>query len=148
MSKKEKKVVKDVKKFTVIRKDWYRGKGGDNSCLANNANRLCCLGFYAEACGLDRQTIRNLPSPEEAVKVTNGDAVSTIKGKPVTRKSDVVWETKLVKDDAYSNFILTNNTKLCNDLMNINDDEELDEKLRESRLKAKFAEIGVKVTFK
>lgn len=142
MSKKEKKVVKDVKKFTVVRKDWYRGKGGDHSCLANNSNRMCCLGFYAEACGLDRQTIRNLPSPEEAVKATKNEITNTIHGKPVSRKSDVVWDTQLIRKDT------GNNTALCNDLMHINDDEELDEKLRESRLKAKFADLGVKVTFK
>src|SRR5271168_758361 len=88
---KEKKVVKDVKKFTVVRKDWYRGKGSDKSCLANTADRLCCLGFYAEACGLDRKTIRNLSSPSDAVDATKGESVDTIHNENVTRKSKVVW---------------------------------------------------------
>src|ERR1700728_1509858 len=124
---KEKKVVKDVKKFTVVRKDWYRGKGNEKSCLVNNANRLCCLGFYAEACGLDRQTIRNLPSPEEAVKASQGKTAQTIQDKEVTRKSDVIWEVKLTSEN------YGNNTQLCNQLMEINDDENLKDDIRESR---------------
>ena len=145
MSKKEKKVVKDVKKFTVVRKDWYRGKGTDKSCLANSANKLCCLGFYAEACGLDRKTIRNLPSPEEAVRATKGKHVNTIYDKSVTRESGVVWETELTA--CYYRSDDDCNTSLCSDLMNINDDQELKEEEREKQLKEKFKEIGIKVIF-
>jgi hypothetical protein len=141
MSKKEKKVVKDVKKFTVIRKDWYRGKGGDKSCLANTADKLCCLGFYAEACGLDRQTIRNLPSPDEAVKITKGEQVSTIHNKYVDRKSDVVWETILINQYG-------GNSKICNQLMDINDNKVLSEDEREKALKQTFSDLGIKVIFK
>ena len=70
MKNKEKKIVGDVKSFIVKRKNWCRGKGSHSSCLANNANNLCCLGFYAEACGLNRKIIRNITDPLAAVNLT------------------------------------------------------------------------------
>jgi hypothetical protein len=141
---KEKKVVKDVKSFVVDRKTWYRGKGTDRSCLLNNANRMCCLGFYALACGLDKKVIRNIPDPSHAVKLTEGEAVQDINEKSVTRKSDVRWSTKLInKNDIYHD-----NTYHCYDLMSVNDDDEITEEVRENELTKLFKKIGIQVTFK
>lgn len=49
-------VLKNVKKFTVKRSNWYRGQSG-NSYLLNNKGKMCCVGFLAleaGATGIDR----------------------------------------------------------------------------------------------
>lgn len=117
---KEKKVVKDVKSFVVDRSKWLRGEGFDDSCLLTTGNRMCCLGFYAEACGLDRKTIRNIQSPSGVVQLTHGEESTDKNGKFVSRKSDVIWDTKLVDDG-------THDTATCNHMMEINDDADIDD---------------------
>jgi hypothetical protein len=139
MSKQEKKVVGDVKSFIVERKKWLRGEGSEDSCLLTEGNRMCCLGFYAEACGLDRKVIRGLSSPMKAVYATQGHFIENYKDKLSTRKSDVIWKTKLVKSGR--------DTATCNDMMKINDDEHIDDTIRETKLTALFKKLGIRIKF-
>jgi|SRR5580698_3376967 hypothetical protein len=138
---KEKKIVEDVKEFVVKRKTWYRGKGSENSCLLNDAGRMCCLGFYAEACGLDRKTIRDLSSPRDAVQITQQGETTSKDGDIVCRKSNVVWSTKLVSN------VYMINIPTCNTMMEVNDNKKLSDEERETKLTALFKRLGIKVKF-
>lgn len=142
MKKQVQKVVKDVKTFVVDRKKWLRGEGDENSCLLTRGNRMCCLGFYAEACGLDRKVIRNIATPSNAVKVTKGEPTAVDREyREVSRKSDVVWKTKLVN-------ISGDDSITCGRMMSVNDDEDITDEVRETKLTALFKALGIKVKFK
>src|ERR1700722_8114543 len=104
MNNHPKKVLTDVKSFIVDRKRWYRGKGQDDSWLLNRNNKMCCLGFYAEACGVDHKSMRDIPSPEGVAH----------------------WKTKLVIK-RYGRNNLT-----CNNMMSVNDDEDINDSERET----------------
>jgi hypothetical protein len=140
---KEKKIVKDIKSFVVNRKNWYRGKGMRHSRLLNNANNMCCLGFYALACGLDKKVIRNIQDPLNAVRITesNPKAMDS-QYRNVLRKSEVIWNTKLVPKNREDNSVLARK------LMTVNDEKELSEEKREETLTKLFKKMGVEVKFK
>jgi hypothetical protein len=38
--------------FTIKRSLWYRGLGAYHSALLNPDGKMCCIGFFAKACGL------------------------------------------------------------------------------------------------
>lgn len=119
----KKKTLKDVPKFTVKRKKWFRGKGSWNSNLLNSSGNMCCLGFYALACGFEKSDIIDKLDP------TN-----------IIRHIDCIWKTKLL--DKFGN------SAACYDLMSINDEGSISDKEREAKLKTLFKKMGVAVTFK
>lgn len=140
MKNKEKEVITDVKKFVVDRETWYRGKGSYHSCLLNKSNKMCCLGFYALACGLDKNVIRDITSPMAAVNLSNGKYSEDIHGQEVKRKSSKIWKTKLVpKKD---------NSAICRKLMIINDNKLITDEKREVKITRLFEKIGIQVKFK
>lgn len=130
---KKNKVAEDVKKFTVNRKRWFRGKGDTKSALLTPSDKMCCLGFYARSCGLPKSQILNILSPMEVHFQTETDDYGVAVGKNKN------WHTKLVKNGV--------NTKTCQQLMVVNDNEELEDKKRESKIKALFKTIGITVKF-
>lgn len=67
----KRKEYKDVKKFTVKRSEWYRGKGPQDSLLLNEDKQKCCLGFYGIACGLRSQDIRGISAPAGVIDEHN-----------------------------------------------------------------------------
>ncbi len=54
--------------FTIDRSKWVHG-GGKNTLklgstsLLNERDRMCCLGFYSEACGVPRDNLMRLATP-------------------------------------------------------------------------------------
>lgn len=111
----------DVTKFTVYRDEWRRGTG--SSCLLLG-DKMCCLGFYARACGVPRESIRRMPLP-----------------------SDVAgWKTVLVEPDLP--FSPRVDTDECSSIALANDDEDLGAREREQELRQQFADIGIEVVFK
>lgn len=45
------------KEFVIDRKKWYRGRGSANSALLRSDGTMCCMGFYAKACGFEDREI-------------------------------------------------------------------------------------------
>lgn len=121
----KKKEYKDVKTFTVKRSEWLRGFN-INSCLLNEDGKMCCLGFYARACGLRKQDILDMSDPEQCTSVKNKK-----------------WNTFLIDDDDGSD----DNSQYCWELMEANDDKNLSDKKREKKLTSTFKKAGVKVEF-
>ena len=116
-------------KFEVKRSEWYRGWPLDSALFVEEANRIkdepdkkrCCLGFFANACGLyddqicDRQLPRDVP-----------ENVST-------NFASQDW----------------NNLKsmLIADMINVNDDESLSDEDREEELIVLFSRVGHEIVF-
>lgn len=121
------KVYKDVKSFEIDRSKWYRGRGSMGSYLLNGYGQMCCLGFYALACGLPEEEIRIVEEPSSVIE----------------DQSD--WESFLINEYEFGGVI---NSMDCNRLMEVNDDEHMDDKERESIITEVFKAHDIDVTFK
>lgn len=121
----KKKIIRDVKSFTVVRKKWLRGKGSMASALLWNG-KSCCLGFYSEACGISRKVMHSIATPADLAAVSE-------------QKSNVIWKTKLVRSGV--------NSISCQKLININDSSTTDDAFKEKKLTSLFKRLGIKVKF-
>lgn len=134
MKKQANQVFQDVKSFVVDRERWYRGKGDRHSKLLNRNNKQCCLGFYALACGLSEASIKGQNTPNDVI--CNTESCSC--------KSNIQWKTKLIDSDIDSDKV---NSQICQTLMEVNDEIELSDEERETKLTKLFKKIGIKVKF-
>ena len=110
------------KEFTINRSEWMNAytnekTGTDSKLLDKDSGRMCCLGFYAKACGVPESKIINQQSPRDI------------------KQSALPW---LMRGGL--------ETQLCDGLMETNDGLE-DHKKREKEIKEQFELIGVKVKF-
>lgn len=108
-------------KFTINRKTWSRGEY--NAALYRSDDRKkCCLGFYALACGLRVEDIRDKAEPTDVEEKHHS------KMKPLfTKKGD--------------------QNELCYRLMAINDSQKTSDARKEKAIKNNFAKVGVEVEF-
>jgi hypothetical protein len=121
----EKKVYKDVDSFVVERSKWLRGS--PPGVLMDDDEKMCCLGFYAKACGFKDEDIRNVPAPYSLVY-----------------QDKYEWKTKLLVSDPISG---RGSSEFCKDAINTNDVEGLSDSERESDLTDTFNKIGITLTF-
>lgn len=117
------KKLTDVKEFTVQRSKWLRGNM-NISRLLNNKGKMCCLGFYSKACGIQNEDIKNISAPED-----------------ISNNVSKNWKTRLLK---FNNRV---NTAKCFKLMQINDSSSINDEERERRLTKQFKILGIKVNF-
>jgi hypothetical protein len=112
-------------KLTISRAQWLRGEGSEASYLLRESDgKMCCLGFYALACGIPQDDIIFIPAPS----------------KIDYRLVECTHINQLVTSDL-------ENTELCCDLMNINDRISITEERREEEIITKMATINVQVEF-
>lgn len=116
---------------TVVRKDWFRGKGGDESKLQiaptgrvrdNNAGKKCCLGFGCLAAGQPVEDIIGEADP-----------------------SGIANPTELVKKhmlDTYGNLL-----PAVESMIQINDRIGIEDSDREYRLIGLGKDVGIAFTF-
>ncbi len=110
-----------MNKFTIPRHEWLRGEGSWASKLWDaESKKGCCVGHYAHACGVSRDTF----GYEAALG-------------PLIRHQNL--NPKL--------FHISENAKLLGDLYQVNDDANLNDEVREARIKELFASAGIEVTF-
>lgn len=126
------KEYKDVKVFTIVRRNWSRGKGSVHSCMLNNKGQRCCLGFYAKACGI----------PDAKMK-DKTDPVSMIMTSPFDSTADILWKTFLIEG--------SNGKEDCADLTRhiiaMNDETRVTSERREKKLTKFFKRVGIKLLF-
>ena len=108
-------------KFTVDRSKWFRGQGERNSRLLTDSGKMCCLGFYSQACGITDDEMRCISSPGSLNRRPSGFEC-------------LVTGSKV-------------NTDICIGLMMTNDDVSIGDRAREERLTRLLAAIGVEVEF-
>ena len=119
---------KRLKKFTVIREDWFRGKGGEPSRLLTRKGKMCCLGFCARSLGYRRQSILTRTGPDDTVLRTSRNR----------------WPSSLLQKDEGGPYW---NTELCAGIISINDDTSSSDEYKEAKLKKRFEQAGFKVDF-
>jgi hypothetical protein len=108
-------------KFTIDRSKWQRGPG--ESRLLNSHGKMCCLGFYGEACGVPTDDLFGLAYPSEV------------------RRSSHLLPTWLEDSDDVAELIC------LNDADPTDEEDVSDEADRERRIAAIFAKHGVEVEF-
>lgn len=96
---------------------------------------MCCLGFFALKQGLERDEIRDVGQP---------DGVFMERVLPPLRAP---WIKRRLKGLVTGKVSWPKATRLCTDLMRVNDDETLSDAERESRLTRLFAKLGWKPRF-
>lgn len=129
----KKKIYKDVKKFTIKRSKWSRAPsmlnapGNWENSLLNPDGTKCCLGFYADSCGLQSKDIKCVSSPMQVINIQNKN-----------------WDTFLTENlgNEYEY-----NAKDCVELIDINDDPTTTDKFKEKQIAKIFEKHGVKVKF-
>ena len=113
--------MEEIKEFTIDRAVWLRGEGEFKSKLYRvEDGKMCCLGIYLCACGIDKSLLANRATPEE------------------TETQMPAWLIDSLRPMRSS---------LASKLITVND-IKLDEDKREETIKELFAEAGIKVTFK
>lgn len=139
------KTKRNYRTLTINRKKWWRGKEG-SALLKDYSDKMCCLGFDCKARGFSEQLLRGRGCPsnlmedlikEDAVTVTKEVREAYLKLKGLVTKPR---KTKY-------NGICTDDTELCQEMMQVNDDREFSDEEREARLKPLFLKSGVKVRF-
>ena len=101
----------------VVRKKWYRGKGGDDSRLLCESGQMCCIGFLARRLGYKPREIRDV--------------------------STLVDTEDYLKVDS---FAYEQDSILC-DCYEVNDDTAISDATRERKLTALGKKMGVRFTF-
>jgi hypothetical protein len=111
--------------LTIDRKKWLRGTNKTSysyePLLLNNNDKMCCLGFYARACGLKKKDILDVTEPCDVDQ-----------GK---EKLSLLLNRR------------ENNNQVCNQLIHINDNLKTSDTIKEKAIKNNFSKIGVKVKF-
>lgn len=125
-------------KLTIDRARWIRGGNGDGpeerSCLYRpHDGHMCCLGFFARACGIDKDQIEDEAEPED-----------------VPRAGWPEWVLRAPDDFAgdYGSADAIKNSADIVEIIKVNDDDRLGAAAREAKLAALFARHGIEVEFK
>lgn len=126
---------KNVTEFTVLRKNWWRGKGTKSSALRKTNDKQCCLGFYCRATGVKAKDIVNVKLPENLLK-NKGFRIDN----PPPFKN-------LVEVNIYKGVNIWQGTALCNEIAITNDNPNIMEKTREKILIKLFKTAGISVKF-
>ena len=110
--------------LVIVRSKWARG-GEDDTQLLNSAGKMCCLGFYALACGYNPTEIEDYAEPETLAKNACGAVRPGYKW---------LLEGK-------------ENSPQAMNLMEVNDSTLFTNEHREAFIQTEFAKQGIAVTF-
>lgn len=115
-----------IKEFTIDRAKWYRGKGPITSRLLTDDGKMCCLGFFAKACGI------------ADVDIINRSVPAVVKLEKIPED----WGRVLLDGNSVDGSSFTTHT-----LMITNDYIHHTDKVREEKIVAEFAYHGITVKF-
>lgn len=113
-------------KLTIERSKWLRG-GGDDAFLLNLDGKMCCLGFLGKVCGYEDSAIRLYTSP---ATLSNPELFP-----------------QAFNPCLNDRFLINVNTKLVDELIDVNDSESISEQERENRITELMLSGGVEVIF-
>lgn len=114
--------VKTLKVVHVYLRSWWRGQGcGRSKLVRSQDNKKCCLGFFCLQAGVPRRELVNVPTPQSLPTRV-----------PQLTRPDVGGYT---------------NTRRCQAMMGVNDDEDITDHQRMARLRKLFRAIGVRAIF-
>jgi hypothetical protein len=115
----------EVKSFTIDRATWLHGEGSDDSYLLRPADgKMCCLGHYLKAVGIEEEAITSVDTPSNLpVEVLN------------EIPSWLLHENRIHVSSE------------CQYLMKDNDDTTDSRNEKEANIIAGFKEVGIDVSF-
>lgn len=117
-----------VKELVIDRNVWLRGEGSQNSTLYRRSDgKMCCIGIYLNACGIQRDTLE---------------------GKMIAEDLPIVYYRK-VPEWLYkhSDYVLTPGVPYGTNDRIASGEDEFTEEDREREITKAFAAHGVTVTF-
>lgn len=129
-------------KLEIDRSKWLRGDS-DSALLRTQDRKMCCLGFFALACGLTEDDIENCGEPHQPFEENPRLQVHEVMAKVI----EVETEERESNDGSISEVHTYSETNLSSRLMRVNDDIELLETTREQQITELFAMVGVEVSF-
>ena len=122
----------EMKKFTVDRRYWNRGRFGYGPLeLLNEARNKCCLGFLASACGVENEDMLNIAVPSSC-------DLGPLVAFPKFLFEGCMFMVNL--DDIHE-------AKIENFIAFINDNDKIEDWEREIILEYEFREHGIEVEF-
>lgn len=114
--------LKKPESFQIDRRSWYRGNGSCRSRLLTFEGKRCCIGFYASACGVSDDRMKDVATPLSLMCATQ----IALPGMLDTEKHTSIVASRLLGENDFSGHFDTK---------------------REARIKELFASIGVTVHF-
>lgn len=113
-------------KLVIDRSKWLRGEGWEQSALLRRSDeKMCCLGFLGEACGVSRISMLGKGSPRR-----------------LDKEEKALYPTALIVD-----YNTENGLSPMGELMMINDDPNLSEETRESLIIDRMSTFDIEVEF-
>lgn len=113
-------------KYTVDRKTWYRGKGGEYSALLTKQGKRCCIGFVGQQCGVRDKLMLDIPTIH-----FHGPGAGYLNPSEFPAWMSYSTHGSQDVDEAYE----------------VNDNEEISDLTREAKLKEIFARHGDELEF-
>jgi hypothetical protein len=111
--------MKQLKSFTIDRKVWLRGEGGQSMLYRPQDSKMCCLGIFMSKCGVPKSALANRGFPEKVAQ-------------------EYLKQLPPFLSEFYS----------TDPLMITNDERSLPEETREADITKGFRDVGIKVRFK
>ena len=115
-------------KIKVRVKYWLRGRPYDSSLL--KGRKMCCLGFAALQCGFTKKEIRGVEMP----------------GRIESDNSSAIEKAKFLFNGP-STYLNGKNTRFSIDAASINDDREINDNVRMTKLRALAKKYGHQFIF-
>jgi len=148
-----------LKEFTIDRSVWLLPETSleDSSLLADDG-KMCCLGQYANACGVKDRYIKNVSSFEDLAPSKRSRFYSIVKeflednhiSSPIYNENNVISRTIISINDTAVGSRFTrysSNPYSYSDYIVETGDIISTQKQKESLLKKEFKKLGIKVKF-
>lgn len=118
-------------KVTIDRQLWIRGASNNNSYLLRDSdNKMCCLGFACVAAGIPKKDINQVREPASVEGIKNIRTLEQLLSKSILTEED-----------------RKENSRVCINLMMINDDPGINANEREYMIKQFGLEVNIDFEF-
>ena len=124
-----------IKSLTIQRSKWLRGAICPS--LLTEDGKMCCLGFFAQKCKIHKTKLYDIGTPQD---IEYAHKTELIKKIPQLL-------TKVVESDPMYDYCKYKNSDFTNAAIDINDDMEIIDEARESKLIKLFLKNGIKLNF-
>jgi hypothetical protein len=116
--------------FTIDRAKWLNGSIPDDSALRDTKGRMCCLGFYAKACGVKAKPLTGKGYPHQLT---------------IGLPNEMDWLIESANTDGRGG----HGSNAAYNLVRANDDDMagITRRERERSIKAQFRAAGITVKF-
>lgn len=130
-------------KLVIDRSRWLRGEKDGGRLLRPTDQKMCCLGFFALACGLSKADIDDHGEPQEPFEHNRTLIVPDVLKPMVDTETEEDWDEDGEPTEK-TNYSASN---LAAKLMAANDDNDRPESDREAEIARLFSTAGVEVAF-